>query len=62
MREGSSLSISLSACPCAFQHDGWMDFLHIGYHDQVAWAADACKIEFDSVPNLSRYGQFFNKF
>ena len=57
-REGSSLSVR----PSAFLHDGWTDFLHIGYHDQVPWATDACKTEFGSVPHLSNYGNFFNKF
>ena len=39
-----------------------MDFLHIKAHDQVPWVADACKIEFGSVPNCSNYDQFFIKF
>ena len=34
-RKGSSSSISLAvhpfSRPCSFFHDGWMDFLHIGY-------------------------------
>ena len=54
-----------SICPSclrAFLHDGWMDFLHIGYHDQVPWAADACKTEFGSVPTLTNYGHFFINF
>ena len=46
----------------AFLHDGFMDFLHIGYHDQVPWAADACKTEFGSVLNMSNYGIFFINF
>ena len=35
-----------------------MDFLHIGYCDQVQSATDAHKIEFGSVPNLCNYGNF----
>ena len=58
MREGSSPSVH----PCAFLHDGWIDFLHVGYHDQVPWAADAWQTEFGSVPNLSNYVNFFNTF
>ena len=51
-------------CPSVFAHSsmlhyGLIDFLHIGYHDQVSWSTDACKIEFGSVPNLSNYGYFF---
>ena len=45
-----------------FLHDGWMDFLHIGYHDQVPWAAFASKIEFGSVLNLTNYSHFFINF
>ena len=45
-----------------FLRDGWMDFLHIGCHGQVPWSADACKIEFDVVPNLTNYGHFFINF
>ena len=48
-------SVHLSVSPCAFLHDGWMDFLHIQYHDQVPWAADACKVEVGSMPNLSNW-------
>ena len=36
-----------------------MDLLHIGYHGQVLWAADACKLELGFVPNLSNYGYIF---
>ena len=35
-----------------------MDIFHIGYHDQIPYATDACKLEFGSVPNLSIYGHF----
>ena len=42
------LSVRLFSRPCVFLHDGWMDFLDIGYHGQVLWAADACKIELGS--------------
>ena len=35
--------------PGAFLHGSWMQFLHILSHDQVRWAADTFKIEFDSV-------------
>ena len=35
-----------------------MDFHHTGYHDQIQWAADACKIEFGAVPNVSNYAIF----
>ena len=52
----------LNSCPHAFLCDGWMDFLHIGYHDQVPWAPDACKTEFDTEQNLSNYGHFFINF
>ena len=38
-----------------------MDVLHIGYNDLLPWAANACKIEFGSVLNLSNYGIFFIK-
>ena len=48
-------NIRKSVRPCAFLHNGWLDFLHIEYNDQVSWAAHACKIEFGSVPNLSKY-------
>ena len=66
-RKGFSMSIYLSihppiflsVHPRAFLYDGRMDFVHIGYHDQVLWAADTCKIEFGSVPNLSNYGNLF---
>ena len=52
-----------SVHPHTFIHDDWMDCLHIWYHDQVPWAADARKkIEFDSVSNLSNCGNFFNNF
>ena len=54
MREGSSLSVR--SCDSSMMA-GW-----IFYHDQVPWAADACKTEFGSVPNLSNYDNFFNKF
>ena len=58
-RKGSSPSVRLSVHLHAFLHDGWIDFLHIKYHDQVSWATDACETEFGSVPNLSNYGYFF---
>ena len=65
-RKGSSPSVcpsvQLSVHPRAFLHDGWTDLLHIGYHDQVPWGTDTCKIEFDSVPNLTNYGNFFVNF
>ena len=54
--------VSPSVHPHAFLHNDWMDFLHIGYHDQVSWGADACKIVFGSVPNLYNYGYFFINF
>ena len=57
-----SLSICLSSRPCTFLHDGWAVFRHIGYHDQLPWAADAYNIELVSVPNLSNYGNFFIHF
>ena len=48
------LSISqLTVNPGAFLTGGWMDFLHIGYLNQVPYAADTSKIPFGSVPNLS---------
>ena len=52
----------LSVHPHVFLHDGWLNFLHIGYHDQVSWSADACKREFGSVPNFINYDYFFIKF
>ena len=57
-RKSSTPSVSLSVHPCAFFHDNWIDFLHIGYHDQVPWATGAYKIEFGSMPHLSNYGNF----
>ena len=39
-RKGSSPLGCLSVSPCTFLHDSWMDFIHIGYHVQVPWAAD----------------------
>ena len=39
-----------------------MDFFHIGYHDQVPWAADAHEIEFGSVPNVTYHGNVFINF
>ena len=56
MREGSSPSVH----SCTFLHDGWLDFLNIGYHDQVPCAAAASNIEFGCVPKLSNYGNFFS--
>ena len=53
-----SLSVQMSSCPHLFLHDGLIDFLHIRYHEEVPWAADACKIEFGSVPHLSNCGYF----
>ena len=38
-----------------------MDFVHIGYHNQVLWAADSRKAEFGSVQNFSNYCNCFNK-
>ena len=70
-RKGSRLSscqswcqaaIHLSVCCRTFLHDGLMDFLHIGYHDQVPSAADVCKIKFGSALNLSNYDNFFINF
>ena len=52
-------SVIQSLFPHTFLHEGWIDFLHIGYHDQESWAADVCKIEFRSVLNLNKYGYFF---
>ena len=52
--------IKLSVCPRAFLHDGWLDFLHIGYHRQISQAAHAFKIEFGS--NWSHYGYIFINF
>ena len=61
-RKGSSQSVHLSVYHRAFLHDGWMDFLHIGYHDQVPWTTNACKIEFVSIPNCSNCGYIFINF
>ena len=44
---------------CVFLHDSWMDFLDIGYHDQVVYAADVFKTEVGSVTDLSNYDKFF---
>ena len=44
-----------------FLLDGWLDFLHIWYHDRVPCAADAHKIEFVFIPHLSNYGHFVIK-
>ena len=50
VRLGICLSCHPSIHPGTFLHDGWMDFLHICYHDQVPWAAaDAHEIDFGSV-------------
>ena len=51
----------LSICPCAFLYDGWLEFFHTctWYHDQVAWAADACNTEFGYMANLSKYDNVF---
>ena len=46
-----SPSVYLSIHPCALPDDGCMHFLHFEY-DKVPWAADACKMEFGSMPNL----------
>ena len=54
-RKWSSQSIHLSVHPRAFLHDGWMDYPHIGYHDHVPWATDACKIDFGSGHNRQVY-------
>ena len=51
------IHLSLHIC-----HDGWLDFHHIWYHDQVPCAANAHKTEFSSVSNLSNYGNFFIHF
>ena len=49
-RKGPGLSVCLSVYQSVhlsiLAHDGLMDFLHIGYHDQVPWDTDACKIVF----------------
>ena len=45
----------------SFKMVGWI-FLYIWYHDQVPWAANACKTEFGSVPHLGNYGNYGNKF
>ena len=55
-------SVQLDVRPCAFLHDGWMDFFHIGYINQVPLAIDTSKIEFRSVKRLCNYGNFFHKF
>ena len=55
-------AVCQSSHSCTFLHDGWLDFLHITYHDQVPWAADAGKIKFGSVSNLSNNGYFFINF
>ena len=55
-RKGSNPFVSVH--PVAFLHDGVMDFLHIEYHNQVPWTADACKIEFGFVSNFSNYHYF----
>ena len=55
-------SVCLSVCPRAFLHDGWMDFLHIRYHDQIPSAAVTHNIFFVSIPNLSNYSHFLINF
>ena len=55
-------SVSLSVRPRTFLHDGWVDFLHITYHDQVPWAGNAGEREFGSVANLTNYGNVFLNF
>ena len=37
------------------------DFIHIWYSNQIPCVADACKIPFGSMPNLSNYGNIFLK-
>ena len=58
----NGLSVRQCVHPSSYIPPLWMDgILRIWYHDQVPWAADASKIEFSSVPNLSNYGNFFHK-
>ena len=44
-------AVCLSVHHCTFLHDGWIDFLHTGYHDQIPWATNTQNIKFGSVPN-----------
>ena len=53
-------SVSPDVHPHTLLHDGWMGFLHIGYHDQVPWVADAFKIEIGIVSNFSNYGHYMH--
>ena len=59
-RKGFSWSICLSVSQSSRIPPWWLDGFSAYW---VPWwgtmAADACKIKFDSVPNLSNYGNFF---
>ena len=46
-----------SGPPSTFPHDGWIEYLHI-FFIFGTMGADAHKIEFGSVPNLSNYNHF----
>ena len=53
------LAICQSVQPCAFLHDGGWNFFMLGTMIRYHWLADACKIKFGSVSNLSNYGNSF---
>ena len=61
------LDVQPSVCEAILAHSsmmaGWISFiLGTMITDQVPWAADAHKIEFGSVPNLTNCGNFFITF
>ena len=61
-RSGPPVTVHLSVSSSARSsriRPWWLDyFVYNWYHDQVPWFADAGKIEFVSVLNLSNCGQF----
>ena len=52
-------SVCLFVHPYTFLHDGWMDYFHIGYNDQVPRVTDARKIDvFHLEKNLQNHFDF----
>ena len=52
--------VAISQKQCVYFVHIWnSNFLHIGHHNQVPWAADVSKIKLASVPNLSNYVHYF---
>ena len=44
-------------CACLYYvREKWIDFTHLVYTKHGPYVADACKIMFGSVPNLTNYG------